>query len=124
VLFLGREAACINSGGEKIYAEEVERVVKSHPAVYDALVVGMPDARWGQQVTAVIALRPGATAPALDALRAHCAAQIADYKAPRALAVAAEIQRSPSGKPDYEWAKTHAAAALASNAQRGTDGLR
>ena len=100
---------CINSGGEKIYAEEVERIVKSHPAVYDALVVGMPSERWGQEVTAVVALHPGAAAPTLEALRAHCAPHLADYKVPKALAVAPEISRSPSGKPDYEWAKQFAA---------------
>ena len=109
VLFLGREAMCINSGGEKIYAEEVERVVKSLPAVYDALVVGMPSERWGQEVTAVIALTRGATSPSLDELRRHCAPHLADYKVPKALVVAPEIVRSPSGKPDYEWARQFAA---------------
>jgi fatty-acyl-CoA synthase len=119
VLFLGREAVCINTGGEKVYVEEVERVVKSHAAVYDALVVGVPNPRWGQQVTAVVALRPGATAPAAEALRAHCAPFLADYKIPKAVVVAPEIVRSPSGKPDYEWAKRHAAAALGVGASPG-----
>ncbi len=105
VLFLGRDSSCINSGGEKIYAEEVERIVKSHPAVYDALVVGVPNERWGQQVTAVMALAPGAAAPALDELRAHCAPHLADYKLPKGIVVVPEIARSPNGKPDYEWAK-------------------
>ena len=109
VLFLGRETSCINSGGEKIYVEEVERVVKSHPAIYDALVVGLPNERWGQQVTAVVSLAPGHEAPALAELRAHCKSHLADYKIPRALVTAPEIVRSPSGKPDYEWAKRHAA---------------
>jgi acyl-CoA synthetase (AMP-forming)/AMP-acid ligase II len=109
VLFLGREAACINTGGEKVFAEEVERVVKSHPAVYDALVVGVPSERWGQQVTAVVSLTPGSTAPALETLRAHCARHLADYKVPKALVTAAEIVRSPSGKPDYAWAREYAA---------------
>src|SRR5207249_6712766 len=63
LVFLGRESICINTGGEKVYVEEVERVVKSHPAVYDALVVGTPSPRWGQQVTAVVPLRPGAPLP-------------------------------------------------------------
>jgi 3-oxocholest-4-en-26-oate---CoA ligase len=105
VLFLGRDSSCINSGGEKIYAEEVERIVKSHPAVYDALVVGVPNERWGQQVTAVMALAPGSTAPALDELRAHCAPHLADYKLPKGIVVVSEVVRSPNGKPDYEWAK-------------------
>ncbi len=108
LLFLGRESVCINTGGEKVFAEEVERVVKSHPAVYDALVVGIPSPRWGQQVTAVVSLCAGATAPSLAELRTHCAAQLADYKIPKGLVVAREITRSPSGKPDYAWAKRHA----------------
>ncbi len=116
VLFLGREAMCINSGGEKIYAEEVERVVKSFPAVYDALVVGMPSERWGQEVTAVVALVPGTAAPSIDALRAHCAPHLADYKIPKTLVVAPEIARSPSGKPDYEWARECAASSRAGRA--------
>jgi 3-oxocholest-4-en-26-oate---CoA ligase len=116
VLFLGRESSCINSGGEKIYAEEVERIIKSHPAVYDALVVGLPSERWGQQVTAVISVTPGGAAPALEDLRAHCASHLADYKVPKALAVAPEIGRSPSGKPDYEWARQHATAVLGTGA--------
>jgi fatty-acyl-CoA synthase len=110
VLFLGRDSSCINSGGEKIYAEEVERIVKSHPAVYDALVVGVPNERWGQQVTAVMALAPGSRAPALDELRAHCAPHLADYKLPKGIVVVPEVVRSPNGKPDYEWAKRAAVA--------------
>jgi len=112
VLFLGREAVCINTGGEKVYVEEVERIVKSHASIYDALVVGMPSPRWGQQVTAVVSLRPHQPAPKVEELRAHCVPFLADYKIPKAVVVAAEIVRSPSGKPDYEWAKRHAAANL------------
>ncbi len=111
VLFLGRESSCINTGGEKVYVEEVERVVKSHPAVYDALVVGLPNERWGQQVTAVVSIKPGQQAPTLEALRAHCLPHLADYKVPKGLVTADEISRSPSGKPDYAWAKAHALAA-------------
>jgi fatty-acyl-CoA synthase len=105
VLFLGRDSSCINSGGEKIYAEEVERIVKSHPAIYDALVVGVPNERWGQQVTAVMAIAPGSHAPTLEELRAHCAPHLADYKLPKGIVVVPEVARSPNGKPDYEWAK-------------------
>jgi fatty-acyl-CoA synthase len=108
LIFLGREAVCINTGGEKVFAEEVERIVKSHPAIWDALVVGTPSTRWGQQVTAVVSLTPGIAPPTLEELRAHCAGQLADYKVPKALVVAPEIVRSPSGKPDYGWAKSHA----------------
>jgi len=110
VLFLGRDSSCINSGGEKIYAEEVERIVKSHPAVYDALVVGVPNERWGQQVTAVMALTPGSAAPAIEELRAHCAPHLADYKLPKGIVIVPEVVRSPNGKPDYEWAKRAAGA--------------
>ncbi len=108
LIFLGRDSACINTGGEKVYAEEVERVVKGHPSVEDALVVGVRDARWGQRVTAVVSLRDARPTPTIDELRAHCAPSLADYKIPRALVVADEIVRSPSGKPDYAWAKTFA----------------
>ena len=110
LVFLGRESSCINTGGEKVYVEEVERVVKSHPAVYDALVVGTPSPRWGQQVTAVVSLRPGAPLPSVAELRAHCAPHLADFKIPRAVLDAPEIVRSPSGKPDYAWAAEHARA--------------
>jgi 3-oxocholest-4-en-26-oate---CoA ligase len=108
LLFLGRESQCINTGGEKVFVEEVERIVKSHPAVYDALVVGTPSPRWGQQVTVVVALHPGAAAPGLDELRRHCAPHLADYKVPKAVVLSPEISRSPSGKPDYAWARAHA----------------
>ena len=116
LLFLGRESMCINTGGEKVYVEEVERVVKSHPAVYDALVVGVPSPRWGQQVTAVVSVKAGATAPTAAELRAHCAPHLADYKMPKAVVAAPEIVRSPSGKPDYAWAAEHAKREGASHA--------
>ncbi|MCX8071468.1 MAG: acyl-CoA synthetase [Candidatus Binatia bacterium] len=108
VLFLGRESFCINTGGEKVYVEEVERVLKSHPAVYDTLVVGLPDPRWGQRVTAVIVVAPGQRQPTLEEIRAHCATYLAGYKIPRTLVFAPEIVRSPSGKPDYHWARKYA----------------
>jgi acyl-CoA synthetase (AMP-forming)/AMP-acid ligase II len=108
VLFLGRESFCINTGGEKVYVEEVERVLKSHPAIYDALVVGLPDPRWGQRVTAVIVVAPGQLPPTLEEVRAHCGAHLAGYKIPRSLVVADQIVRSPSGKPDYHWARRYA----------------
>jgi len=87
-------------------------VLKSHDAIDDALVVGTPSERWGQQVTAVVSLRPGAAAPALDAVRAHCAPHLAGYKVPKAVVTAPGIVRSPSGKPDYAWAKQFALDAL------------
>jgi fatty-acyl-CoA synthase len=118
LVFLGRESACINTGGEKVFAEEVERIVKSHPAIADVLVVGTPSPRWGQQVTAVVAIASG-TRLDLDELRAHCAPHLADYKVPKAIVLAEEIVRSPSGKPDYVWAKEHATRELGAEAGRG-----
>jgi Acyl-CoA synthetases (AMP-forming)/AMP-acid ligases II len=109
ITVLGRGSQSINSGGEKIFPEEVEAALKSHPAVFDALVVGVPDERWGEHVAAVVAFRPG-TSATLDELVEHCRTMIADYKVPRALFAAAEISRQPSGKPDYRWAKAIATA--------------
>ena len=104
VTLLGRGSLCINSGGEKIYPDEVESALKSHPAVFDALVVGVPDERWGERVAAVVQPRPGA-APALEEIAAHCRTKVSGYKVPRELYLVAEIVRSPSGKADYRWAK-------------------
>lgn len=104
ITLLGRGSMCINSGGEKIYPEEVEGALKSHPAVFDALVVGVPDERFGERVAAVVAPRPG-TAPTLEDLDAHCRNHVAGYKVPRELHLVGEIGRLPSGKPDYPWAK-------------------
>lgn len=103
----GRDSVTINTGGEKVFAEEVEQAVKHHPAVYDALVVGRPSARWGQEVVAVVALRPGA-ALTLEDLRDTASAHLARYKLPRAIVECDAVVRSPSGKPDYAWAKDHA----------------
>ena len=104
VTVLGRGTQCINSGGEKIFPEEVEAALKSHPDVLDAVVVGVPDERWGQGVAAVVAPRAGRTTT-LDSLRAHCEDRIARYKLPRVLVEVPEVVRSPSGKPDYGWAR-------------------
>jgi fatty-acyl-CoA synthase len=104
ITVLGRGSQCINSGGEKIFPEEVESALKSHPAVFDATVVGRADERWGEHVCAVVQLRPGATAT-LDELADHCRSHIAGYKVPRSLIEVDEMVRSPSGKPDYRWAK-------------------
>ncbi|HET6917008.1 MAG TPA: acyl-CoA synthetase, partial [Acidimicrobiales bacterium] len=104
ITLLGRGSVSINSGGEKIFPEEVEAALKAHPAVFDATVVGAPDERWGQRVAAVVEFRPGQEA-SLEDLQAHCRTRIAGYKVPRQLHVVGEIRRSPSGKPDYQWAK-------------------
>jgi acyl-CoA synthetase (AMP-forming)/AMP-acid ligase II len=103
ITLLGRGSVSINSGGEKIHPEEVEAAVKSHPAVWDAVVVGVPDERWGQRVAAVVQPREGAT-PDLESIQEHCRQSIARYKVPRELHVVGTVVRSPSGKPDYRWA--------------------
>ena len=109
ITLLGRGSVCINTGGEKVYPEEVEGALKSHPTVYDAVVVGVPDERWGERVAALIQLRSGVDAPSSDALVEHCRTQLAGYKLPRTLITVDEVIRSPSGKPDYPWAKQVAA---------------
>lgn len=111
VRLLGRDAATINSGGEKIFAEEVEHALKHHPDVADAVVVGTPSPRWGAQVTAVLALRGGAELDA-EALAATVRLHLAGFKAPRAWVVVEHVVRSPSGKPDYGWARRAALEAL------------
>ncbi|MFG2373242.1 acyl-CoA synthetase [Streptomyces sp. NPDC048504] len=105
VTVLGRGSQCINTGGEKVYPEEVEQALKSHPDVYDALVAGVPDVRWGNHVAAVVQLRTGAERPSLDEIQTHCRTHLAGYKIPRQLVIAESIQRSPSGKADYRWAR-------------------
>ncbi|MFC4603672.1 acyl-CoA synthetase [Rhodococcus kronopolitis] len=105
VTMLGRGSVSINSGGEKIYPEEVEGAVKTHDAVFDALVVGIPDERWGQRVAAVIAVRPDAERPSMDEIIEACRKEIAGYKVPRSVWFVDEIKRNPAGKPNYQWAK-------------------
>jgi fatty-acyl-CoA synthase len=107
LVLLGRGSVCINSGGEKIYPEEVEAALKSHPDVFDAVAVGVPDARFGERVAALVTPRPG-RAPSLEELASHCRERIAGYKVPRALVCVDEIVRTPAGKPDYRWAKRRA----------------
>ncbi|MFJ8082236.1 acyl-CoA synthetase [Streptomyces sp. NPDC096205] len=111
VTVLGRGSQCINTGGEKVYPEEVEQALKSHPDVYDALVAGVPDPTWGNRVAAVVQLREGAARPSLEDIQAHCRTQLAGYKVPRRLVVTDTIRRSPSGKADYRWAREVAGAA-------------
>jgi acyl-CoA synthetase (AMP-forming)/AMP-acid ligase II len=106
ITLLGRGSIVINSGGEKIFPEEVESAVRSHPDVMDAIVCGAPDERWGQTVAAIIQPRVGHEAPSLESIQTHCRASIAGYKLPRRLYVVDKVERSPSGKPDYTWATT------------------
>jgi acyl-CoA synthetase (AMP-forming)/AMP-acid ligase II len=101
---LGRGSVCINSGGEKIYPEEVEAALKAHEAVFDVVVVGVPDERWGERVAAVVEMRPDHSAT-LAELDDHVRTLVAGYKVPRELHLVDKIERSPSGKPDYRWAK-------------------
>ena len=104
ITLLGRGSVSINSGGEKIFPEEVELVLKGHPDVFDAVVVGVPDERWGERVAAVISAR-GDARPTVDELREHAKAMLASYKLPREVHFVDEMVRSPSGKADYRWAK-------------------
>jgi fatty-acyl-CoA synthase len=109
---LGRGSQTINTGGEKVFPEEVEEALKRHDTVRDAAVVGLPDARFGERICAVVELREGAPAPALHDLAAHVKAQLADYKAPRELVIVESIGRAPNGKLDYKAVKAAASAAL------------
>jgi acyl-CoA synthetase (AMP-forming)/AMP-acid ligase II len=102
---LGRGSASINTGGEKVFPEEVEGVLKGHPAVFDALVVGVPDDRFGQRVSAVVAVRDARAAPAVRELVDHARAHVAGYKVPRSWVLTDAVVRSASGKPDYRWAR-------------------
>lgn len=104
ITLLGRGSICINSGGEKIFPEEVEAVVRSHPDLMDALVAGAPDERWGQCVAAIVEPRGDRDAPTLEQIQELCREHMAGYKIPRELHVVDKIERAPSGKPDYRWA--------------------
>lgn len=106
---LGRDSVTINSGGEKIFAEEVETAIAAHPAVADVVVAGRPSERWGQEVVAVVALEDGAAVEA-DELIAHAATSLARYKLPKAIVFRPVIERSPAGKADYRWAREQAEA--------------
>ena len=106
----GRGSMCINTGGEKVFPEEVEGVIVGHPDVYDVLVVGLDDPRWGAKVAAVVAPVPGRELD-VEALEAHCREKLAAYKLPRQWTLVDEVHRSPSGKADYAWAKQAASEA-------------
>ena len=111
IRMLGRDSMVVNSGGEKVFVEEVEEALRSHPDVEDALVVGRPSERFGQEVTAVVQLRSGATVAPIE-LREYVAKSIARFKAPRAVAFCEVIKRQASGKPDYQWALAAAQTAI------------
>ncbi len=103
VQLLGRDSVTINSGGEKIFVEEVERAIAGHPAVHDVVVTGRPSERWGSEVVAVVQLAEGAQADQAS-IREHASAHIARYKLPKEVVFVDKVQRSPSGKADYRWA--------------------
>ncbi len=104
ITLLGRDSVTINSGGEKVFVEEVERAIAAHPAVQDVVVVGRPSERWGSEVVAVVQVKDGS--PVTDEeLLAEASTHVARYKVPKAIVRVDEVQRSPSGKADYRWAK-------------------
>jgi len=105
----GRDSVTINSGGEKIFAEEVEAAVMAHPAVYDCVVAGRPSERWGNEVVAIVRLREGLH-PDAGSLQDEARKHIARFKVPKAIVFVDEIVRSPSGKADYRWAAKVASA--------------
>jgi acyl-CoA synthetase (AMP-forming)/AMP-acid ligase II len=109
---LGRGSVCINTGGEKVFPEEVEEALKRHADVRDAVVVGLPDVRFGERICAVIELTAGAAEPSLAEIAAHIKTQLADYKAPRSLVVVDTVGRAPNGKVDYKGVKARAMSAL------------
>jgi fatty-acyl-CoA synthase len=107
IVLLGRDSVTINSGGEKIFAEEVEQALKHHPAVYDVVVVGRPSERWGQEVVAIVKLKAGCDVAPPELLE-ECARHVARFKVPKEVILAEQIVRSPSGKADYRWARSRA----------------
>jgi acyl-CoA synthetase (AMP-forming)/AMP-acid ligase II len=106
ITLLGRGNMVINTGGEKVFAEEVESALKAHDGVYDAVVVGVPDERWGHCVAAVVQARDEQPVD-FEGLEKHVRKSLAGYKIPRVVWVADAVQRTPSGKPDYRWAKEY-----------------
>jgi 3-oxocholest-4-en-26-oate---CoA ligase len=112
IALLGRNSLVVNSGGEKIFVEEVEVVLRRHPDVVDALVVGRPSERFGEEVVGIVQLRPGAAVDPFE-LREYAAQSIARFKAPRAIAFCDRVQRHASGKPDFPWARAFAVRAVA-----------
>ena len=100
----GRDSLVVNTGGEKVFVEEVEEVLRAHPGIADALVVGRPSERWGQEIVALVAFGGGHVAD--DDLHAHCTAELARYKAPKEYIVVEQVKRLGNGKADYRWAKT------------------
>ncbi|MCC4117601.1 AMP-binding protein [Aromatoleum toluclasticum] len=111
IIIYGRGSNCINTGGEKVFPEEVEEVLRMSPDVFDAIVVGLPDPRWGQKVVAVVAPRPGLCLDPQQ-LRALCQQHMANYKIPKDIVLVPEVKRSAAGKANYPWAREVAGSAL------------
>ena len=116
---LGRDGVTINTGGEKVFAEEVESALLRHPSIVDALVVGRPSTRWGEEIVAVIAQVPD-TDGADAALRATLEQSLAKYKIPKQFIRVDTVMRNSAGKPDYRWAKSVALAAAAGDSHDAT----
>jgi acyl-CoA synthetase (AMP-forming)/AMP-acid ligase II len=114
---LGRDSVTINTGGEKVFAEEVEEAIASHPAVLDVIVCGRPSERWGSEIVAVVQLASDGQVTEAE-LQAHLAPRLARYKLPKCWAFVNQVQRSPSGKADYRWASSVAARLPAATATR------
>jgi 3-oxocholest-4-en-26-oate---CoA ligase len=102
----GRDSLVINTGGEKVFVEEVEEVLRAHPAITDALVVGRPSERWGEEVVALVALRDGSDHLSHELLHAHCTSELARFKAPKEFILVEQVRRLGNGKADYRWAKS------------------
>jgi acyl-CoA synthetase (AMP-forming)/AMP-acid ligase II len=109
IRLLGRDALVVNTGGEKVFVEEVEEVLRAHPDVADALVVGRPSERWGEEVVALVSLKPGSDVGP-DALYQRCTSRLAHFKAPKAIVFVDAVRRLGNGKPDYRWAREQATA--------------
>lgn len=105
ITVFGRGSTCINTGGEKVFPEEVEEALRTHPAIFDAVVAGQPDERWGERVIGIVSARAGVAQPAYEDVKAFLADKLAGYKLPKALVWVDEVKRSPAGKQDYRWAK-------------------
>ncbi len=105
----GRGSTCITTGGEKVFPEEVEEALRSHPAIFDAVVAGQVDERWGERVVGIVSPRVAVAKPDYDAIKSHLSALLAGYKLPKAIIWVDAVKRSPAGKQDYSWAKKVAA---------------
>ena len=109
ITMFGRGSTCINTGGEKVFPEEVEEALRAHPAIFDAVVAGQSDDRWGERVIGIVSLREGLARPDFAEIKSFLADRLAGYKVPKGLVWVDAVRRSPAGKQDYRWAKEMAA---------------